>query len=239
MIGQRLGQVSLLLFIATLLCALEALAYRVQPMSYDLAPSGAGTQQTLRIENTRDFPLTLEILAYSIDFDETGAETYESAEDDFLIFPPQMIIEPGASQAVRVQYVGDPALEVSKSYRIRVEQIPVNVTGGGSGAIGMAVSFSTLANIVPNNEAPTLTVVDVSASETDGMWSVTMENEGDRYARLSRTTWNIAGSAVTSEETKTWYDGNIVPPKSRRTIEIPAQAPEVLSAADFSLDVTE
>lgn len=239
MIGQRLGQMSLLFFVATLLFALEAWAYRVQPMSYDLSPSGAGTQQTLRIENTRDFPLTLEILAYSIEFDDTGAETYESAEDDFLIFPPQMIIEPGASQAIRVQYVGDPALDVSKSYRIRVEQIPVNVTGGGSGAIGMAVSFSTLANVVPNNEAPAMTVVDVAASETEGMWSVTIENEGDRYARLSRTNWSIAGTSIDGEETKSWYDGNIVPPKSRRTIEIPAQAAEVLSAADFSLDVTE
>lgn len=239
MIGQRLGQMSLFLFVAALLCSVEAWAYRVQPMSYDLAPSGAGTQQTLRIENTRDFPLTLEILAYSIEFDETGAESYESAEDDFLIFPPQMIVEPGASQAIRVQYVGEPALEVSKSYRIRVEQIPVNVTGGGSGAIGMAVSFSTLANVVPNNEAPAMTVVDVVDSETEGMWSVTIENEGDRYARLSRTNWSIAGSMIASDETKSWYDGNIVPPKSRRTVEIPAQAAEVLSAADFSLDVTE
>jgi len=73
-------------------------AQRVEPMSYTMAPSGNGATQALRIENTSQSAMTVELTVNKITVDDYGNETKTPAEDDFLIFPPQAIIKPQAAR---------------------------------------------------------------------------------------------------------------------------------------------
>jgi len=217
-----------LLFFASVIVAQSAFAQRVQPMVYELDATGSGASTSLRVENTKSVPMTLEFVASKIQLDEFGGETSELAEDDFLIFPPQALIKPGKAQVIRVKYIGDPQIETSQAYRISVKQLPVNLDKSGATGVAMLVNFHTLANVVPKSSEAALSVTNIVAADSN-MWSITVENKGNRYARLSKTRWLVqntqgGGKPLTlkSSEIGAMTELNLVLPNSKLTQLIPA-----------------
>ena len=106
---------------------LPALAFRVEPMSAELASAGPQSKGEIRIENPHDHPITVELVSETRDFDANGKETRTPAEDDFLIFPPQTLVQPGKTQLIRYQYIGDPKISATKAYVINVRQLPIDL----------------------------------------------------------------------------------------------------------------
>lgn len=202
----------------------SAWAQQVQPMAFSLEPSGAGASTTVRMENNRAVPITVEVAVNAISVDEDGAETWTPADEDFQIFPPQSLIQPGRSQAFRVRYVGDPAITRSRAYRVSLRQLPVALAEGDSG-IAVALNFNTLVNVVPPASRSDLVLTDVRPAESGG-WTAVLENRGDRYVRLTRTVWRFeavghdpierAGVDVFGD-----VERNLVPPGARRRLAIP------------------
>jgi len=190
--GLKMRQLLLSLMLMALITAFSsaANAQRVQPMVYELAPSGGKSQTTLTIENPREDPMTVEFVASKISLDENGVESTVSAEDDFLIFPPQAIIRSGEVQSVRVKYIGDPAIEQSVAYRVSIKQVPVDLREANSTGVGFTLNFNTLANVTPPKSTANLTVPKLSVSD-NGEWQITIKNDGDRFARLSTTKWTV------------------------------------------------
>lgn len=220
--------VALLFLVLTLSFAKSAIAQRVQPMVYELDTTGSGATQSLRIENSKSTPVTLEFVASKIRLDELGQETNVPAEDDFLIFPPQALIKPGKTQLVRVKYVGDPRLEQSQAYRISVKQLPVTLDKSGSTGVAMLVNFNTLANVVPKATEPSLAITKITPADNN-MWAVTVENTGNKYARLSKTEWTVESLDGTSKsvvlkknQVGSLTELNLVLPNSTLTQLIPA-----------------
>ncbi len=204
-----------------------AAAQQVQPMRYDLAPSGAASERIVRVENTQSTPLTIEVLPLLVEQATADGEVRAPADDDFLIFPPQAIIEPGAIQNIRVRYIGNPAIATSKTYRIDVRELPVDLRGGGETGVGMIVSFLTLVSVVPDGAEPDLQA-SVSSSGTNGALRVEFSNNGARYARLSEYLWRFSGDGADLE-----LDGdqlsalapdllNLVLPGATVTVDLPA-----------------
>ena len=193
-------------------------------MVFSLAPSGAGATRTLRMENPRSAPITVEVTASVITYDEQGAETWSPADDDFQIFPPQSIIPPRGVQAFRVRYVGDPSLEMSRSYRVSLKQLPVALPEGESG-IAVGLNFNTLVNIVPPASQSDM-VVNAVGPDPSGGWRLSLENRGTRYVRLTRTSWTLSdGSREETLDGQTLFgdiDNNLVPPRTRREMVIAA-----------------
>lgn len=216
------------LFMAYLLCSSSAFAQRVQPMVYELTPSGSGASTSLRIENSKSTPMTLEFVASKIVLTEDGIETNISAEDDFLIFPPQALIKSGKTQVIRVKYIGDPLLETSQAYRISIKQLPVTLDRSSSTGVAMLVNFHTLANVIPKSSKADLAVTSIEPI-SDSKWLVTVENTGNRFARLSKTEWLIRSTTDTKKELKLsrtevgeMTDLNLVLPNSKLRQLIPA-----------------
>lgn len=174
-------------------CAGQARAQSVQPMRFDLKPSGPEAQTTLKVENNRTHPITIELAAETITLDEQGREVLQPA-DDFLIFPPQAIIAPGVTQSVRVRYIGAPDIERSNSYRVMVRQIPVDLSGEQRSGVAVAFNFATLAAVVPVGAKPDLTVSPL-APEDGQRVSTTIENSGRAYARVLAYDWALRDGA--------------------------------------------
>jgi len=184
----------ILSIVTILLCALvysNAQAQRVSPMVFELEPFGSDSSTSLRIENTKQSPLTIEISASQLNTNLHGKETLTPADDDFLIFPPQAIIQPGKTQMIRVKYIGEAALEQSQAYRIAVKQLPIDLKGDGTTNIGIAFHFFTLLNVTPEKTKPSLNIEKISPVD-DQNWELTIVNSGDRFARLSTTEWDIS-----------------------------------------------
>lgn len=205
--------------------AQSASGQRVEPMRFELQTVGSGAQTTLRVTNTRTFPITIEAVPSLLSIDEEGAETLASADDDFLIFPPQAVIEPGQTQSFRVRYLGDGTLEASRAYRIGMNQLPIDMREDGESGVAVTVNFATLANVVPHDAESELAVETIALAE-GGKWRILVANTGNRYARMSDLdlifSQDDQKKAVDSKETKGWFDNNLVLPGQRIYVTMPA-----------------
>lgn len=197
-------------------------------MVFELSPTGSKSSAVLRIENTQQNSMTVELVPTRIHMDELGNETLVSAEEDFLIYPPQTLIEPGKTQVVRVNYIGEPAINSSQAYRISVKQLPVNLRTSGHTGVGMVINFNTLLNVVPDNAAPELSVTSISANDED-TWDIAISNTGNRFQRLSKTVWNVIDTVnpsntvrLKSLEVGQLTERNLVLPGSTLMMSIPS-----------------
>ena len=226
--------------VATSLLAIPAtaLAYQVTPMIYDMAVSGPKATQVIRISNTQDQPITVELVAEKRMFDEAGKETRAPANDRFVLFPPQAIVQPGATQAVRVQYVGPQTLDKSETYAVTVKQVPVQLPNDGKTGVQFVFNFSTVANIVPPGAKAQIAAPSepLTVSPDGKTLRLTLRNTGTKYANLSRSTVELAGGAyrttVKDEQWRKALGTSWILPGGTRVIELPKpdKAPAQLSA---------
>jgi len=202
-------------------------AQRVEPMRYELSPSGSSAQTMVMVTNTRSTPITMEVVVSALSIDDTGTETLTPADDDFLVYPAQTVIEPGASQAFRVRYIGSALMEKSKAYRIGFNQLPIDMREEGETGIGVVTQFGTLANVVPARSASQLEVERIQLGP-ENRWQLSITNNGNRFARLSEQQVIVRQGdrevRFAGAQTQGWFDKNLVLPGNRLNVTIPAVA---------------
>jgi fimbrial chaperone protein len=209
-------------------------AYQVSPMIYDMTPSGKGASTVIRVANTNASAITVEVQAEKRLFDEAGKESREPADGDFVLFPPQAVIAPGATQAVRVQYVGAQELDKSQTYTVTVKQVPVKLPNDGKSGVQFVFNFSTVANIVPSGAKPQVEAVSVAPDGKN--LKLTLKNNGNKYANLALSNVELSGGAfkatVKDEAWRKALGTSWILPGGTRVIELPKpdKAPAGLSA---------
>lgn len=216
----------------------SAYAYQVTPMIYDLSPTGTDATNVIRITNTQDQPITVEMQAEQRLFDDAGKESRKPADDRFVLFPPQAIVQPGATQAVRVQYVGPQTLDKSETYTVTVKQVPVQLPNDGKTGVQFVFNFSTVANIVPPGAKAQIAAPSepLTVSPDGKTLRLTLRNTGTKYANLSRSTVELAGGAyrttIKDEQWRKALGTSWILPGGTRVIELPKpdKAPAQLSA---------
>lgn len=216
----------------------QAQAQRVQPMSYELAPSGSKSSTSLRIENSSKIDMTLELMANKISIDDQGDEIRTPSDDDFLIFPPQLILKAGKTQAVRVKYIGEPSINESAPYRISIKQIPIDLSGTGRSGVGMVVNFHTLAHVTPTGAKIDLYVSKLS-NQGSGKWAIAIDNRGKKMGRLSQTTWTLTDGSQSKtfshKEVADMTERNLVMPG--RTLNMIISAIEGFNASTTTVEI--
>jgi len=76
------------------------------------------------ISNPGKKPIAVNISVADRIQDINGTESTHRESDDFIIFPPQFILQPDQEQAVTLKWVGDLQITQEKAYRIIVENVP-------------------------------------------------------------------------------------------------------------------
>ena len=205
-------------------------AQRVYPLVFELAPFGKDAQTSLWIENTGQQPISVEVVVNAVSMTEDGTESWTPAEESFLIFPPLAVVQPGGTQKIAVQYVGDPDISASQAYRVSVRQVPVDLTGSGRVGVAVAVNFNTLANVVPAGVTARVQPRSLTPQSQDSVWEIVLENTGRRFARFSEMEWRFQDAAgqtkvIAGNDLKGMTEGsggNFVLPASIRRLRIPA-----------------
>jgi len=216
-------------------------AYQVSPMIYDMTPTGRGASAVIRVNNTNAAPITVEIVAEKRLFDAAGKESREPADKDFVLFPPQSVIQPGATQAVRVQYVGPQQLDKSVTYTITVRQVPVQLPNDGKSGVQFVFNFSTVANIVPDGAKAN---VEASLAPDGKKLKLTLHNTGNKYANLAMSNVElISGAFKATIKDEAWRKAlgtSWILPGGTRIVELerPNNAPAELSATFNLVDAT-
>ncbi|MGB3385138.1 MAG: molecular chaperone [Marinomonas sp.] len=216
----------------------SAFSFEVRPMVSEIKPSGSQSQQTFRVYNGSKEPLTIDIEAYNLSVDSNGQEKLEINDQDFLIIPLTSIVQPGKSQSVIVRYIGEPVLSASKAYRIAVNQVAVNLDEANVSGIGMTVSFQTLLNVVPDNAQAKVIIKNKKQVGKD-IWSVELENKGNKFVRLTQSKWMIHNKdgefVLEGKELSQSLSGKIMLPNSKSTVRI--RIPSEFNASDSDLKV--
>ncbi|MEM0515400.1 fimbria/pilus periplasmic chaperone [Pseudoalteromonas sp. YIC-827] len=209
------------LIFALLLWQSSVWALQVEPMVTEFTPTGQASQKNMRIVNTNEAPLTLEISAHDLTLDANSKEILTANEDDFLILPMTVTLAPGAAQTVVVRYIGEPLLKESKAYRINIDQ--VNVASAQTedvSSVGMLISFRTLYNVVPQNTKEDVRLL--SKGQQGDKWVLTFENSGDRYSRLIASQWQLDDGkqqvVLQGMSLSQAIDGSFLPPHSQRKV---------------------
>ena len=122
-------------------------AMSVTPIQIEMATVG-GARPQFTVTNDSKEPLPVEIQIQSMKLDENGGRKLDKAKDNFLVFPPQALIKPGASQTFRLQWVGDRTIPQSESYMLAVNQIPVKLPACKS-AVQIVMSFGVVLHCAP------------------------------------------------------------------------------------------
>lgn len=216
----------------------SASAFQVKPMVSELKPSGSQSQQTFVVLNNSNESLTIDVEAYDLLVDVQGNENLKSNDKDFLIIPLTSIIPSGKSQSIIVRYIGEPVLKNSKSYRVAINQVAVDLGKGSGSGIGLSVSFKTLLNVVPEKAEASIVIKGKKQISKD-VWSVSLENTGNKFARLSQSKWTIRNQqkdiVLEGKKLSQLLSGQIVLPKSSRTVRI--KIPSEFNASNSDLDV--
>lgn len=225
-----------------------ALAFQLQPISQVFEPTGANATRTYEVFNNQSDRVAIELTVVERHMDVDGEETYQPADDNFLIYPTQMILEPGATQVVRVSWLGDPNPEQELAFRLVAEQLPINLVDPTQspavqpvGQVRVLLRYMGSLFVRPSGVQANLhmeSVMPYTNAEGEPAIAITFTNTGKSSARLQdlNLTLTAQGQSVnlSPEQLESIIDSTILPGQSRRYIlPRPANLPQGLLSATF------
>ena len=179
--------------------------FQFSPMLANFAPSGQKSNQSFVVRNTGKKATAIQIRMVKREMDLDGKEINTDADDDFILYPPQMLVKAGESQTVRVTWVGDASPAKELSYRIIAEQLPIDLTEitqtQGNTTVSIKVLFQYMGSvyIVPPNVAANVSlenaVCQVETSKDgkkENKLQLTFANQGTAHALLSNLRLSLA-----------------------------------------------
>ena len=165
------------------LAAMPAHALTVTPITLEMSSTGKRTRAVITITNSSNEPTAIEPTFDRVMLSENGTATREEGgADNFLILPLQAMLQPGATQTFRVQWVGAPDIPQSESYFITFNQLPI---AGLTKKTGLAIltAFSVAVNVAPSAVRPSMQLVDTSMGES-GKPIITVQNPTAAHALM-------------------------------------------------------
>lgn len=174
--GKKLGLFLSLFLGCSLFNSLPVLAggsFELKPILTEFSPSGSAATQSFVINSTGDKPVAVQLGMATREISLDGTETNVDADDQFLIYPPQLVIPPGEQQAVRITWLGDPNPAKELAFRIIAEQVPVDLTTvtvrskeGNTALIKVLFRYRGSVYIRPEGVAPKLIVENANAQKS-------------------------------------------------------------------------
>lgn len=180
-------------------CALAAQAFSFEPITQEYSPNGPASSHVFRVTNTTSERIAVRISIRPRRFELDGTEIQGKESDEFIVFPRQMLLEPGERASVRVRWSGPESIDSERAYRIIAEQLPVDLgdapplEGGG---IRLTYRYEGSLYVVPPGATADLIVDSVSPERAGGreLLRVRLTNRGTRHTLLSAIRLAIAAT---------------------------------------------
>lgn len=215
-------------------------AVSVSPLVVDMSAAGKGARSALTVLNDAKSALPVELRIFRLDLGLNGETKRTPADNDFIVFPPQAMIKPGASQVFRLQWAGEPDIAKSRSYIFSVNQLPVQTAKAASG-VQVVFNFSVVVNVAPLSGNAKIEAISAEVSK-DGKGepraAVTVENKGNRHGYFSDLSLTLTSGGwrhtIPAAELKQLLGIGLVLPGKQRRFLLPVDLPpgaSTLSAA--------
>lgn len=225
----RISALTAALFLAW--APLGAHAMSVSPTHIELKSAGSESRAQVVVRNDSDAPLPVEATLSKLVIDETGKSSATRESKDFLVFPPQTLIQPGASQVFRITWVGEPLLDRSQSYQLTLSQIPVRLKDP-TNRVQVVMAFGVVINVAPPRGEAQLELVGTSITRNakgERNPVITVRNPSRVHALLPKATIRLAGEGWSQTLTPAFLDQRVgiglVQPGKRRRFVLPVALP--------------
>lgn len=179
--------------------SLLAHGYEVSPMYLELEDKGRNSQGSYTIINPEEYPIAVEANVFKMERDSDNVETLTPADDEFLVLPPQAIVNAEQSQLFRVRYIPKMPLDKTSTYRVIFTQLELEDEQDEGSNVSMVIEFATLVFISPTGSTPEASLT-LSSDR-----SLIVENRGNRVLNLGTLSFDITG---TDQKTITWDNLN-------------------------------
>lgn len=225
------------------LTPLPAKAMSVTPVVVEMSSTGAKSRATLQVVNDSAKQLPVEIQISRVELDANGQQKLSPAGDEFLVFPPQVMVAPGATQVFRIQWVGEPVIPASRSYIFSINQVPVKMAPGKSG-VQIVFNFGTVVNVAPPQGQRDIKLVGSGVGrDAKGQLrpALTVTNPGNVHALLSDATVKLSSGSwsktlTPAELRQTLGVGLVQPGKQRRfllPVDLPRGVTQVVAQVEY------
>lgn len=202
----------------------QSFAMSFSPLEASYNSSGSGSTNIYKLENKTSETVAVEIFAKKRVMNSDGSDLLTDAEDDFNIYPSQIILKPNQEQSVRVQYMGSPNVEYEQSYRIIAEQLPINIDEPEDERVAMKLlsRYVTSAYVASKKVNADLSVKGIKNVIKDGqkMLAITIENQGDGHVIFKDFILKIDDSEISQEQLKGLTGENILAKTTREFLVI-------------------
>lgn len=168
--------------------------FQLAPNALELQSSGRGILQNFYVKSTGNEPVAVQVRMVKVEIAPDGTEINSPEEEDFLVFPPQIIINGGGEQVVKITWVGEPEISKELIYRAIFEQLPINLsevqttnTSGITANVNVTVTYVASVYVTPNGAKPNLILESATVQTTqDGknQLVVAVENQGNKRGSL-------------------------------------------------------
>ncbi|MGD9669749.1 MAG: molecular chaperone [Hyphomicrobiaceae bacterium] len=237
----RMGALTAALFLAWAPDGARAMS--VSPTHIELKSAGSESRAQVIVRNDSSAPLPVEASLQKLVVDAKGKSHATAESNDFLVFPPQTLIPPGASQVFRITWVGEPLLDASQSYQLTLSQIPVRLAQP-TNRVQVVMAFGVVINVAPPRGQAQLDLVGTSITKNakgERNPVITVRNPSRVHALLPQSTIRLAGDGWSQTLTPAFLDqrvgiGLVQPGKERRfvlPVAVPAGVRQVRASLDF------
>lgn len=210
-------------FTAAILSAFPVSAFTLEPITALLAPAGARSVATFRVKNDGSARIAVRMSALTRAVDDQGVESNQSAAELFTIYPSRLIVEPGATASVKIQWKGDSSLSAERCFRFVAEQVPVSDAGDAQ-VTGIKMMFKYVASLYVGDEKfkPNLAARVAGALSPEGLagYEVSIANKGQRHFILQSASVDFAAPdgqirTLTAADLGPLIGANYLPSSSR------------------------
>ncbi len=196
------------------LASLAAHAISFTPIEMDFTPAGRGATQVFRLENTTAEPTAVEISVKARAMAANGDDQLTDADDQFNVFPAQVVLQPGQVQTIRAQYIGAANLQRERAFRLIAEQLPVDVGQApqNGGRMRLLVKYVASVYVVPPNVKAVLTVGETRIVNDGGRrWlQLAVTNEGGTRKILKDVKLEVGGMTLSGAQLKGMEGENVL-----------------------------
>nr|WP_010133545.1 fimbria/pilus periplasmic chaperone [Microbulbifer agarilyticus] len=196
----------------------SAHAYTLEPSVTVLSmPVDAGGA-TLVLRNPRDtaLPVIFEVAERTIN--EDGSELATPSDDRFIVFPPQVVVQPGQAQSIRIQWAGG-ALDQSKSFTLYASEQPLKIEQPTHSGVKTLFRIGASIHVTAEQFSPKVVVSDHEVLE-DGT-SVTLSNGGDEFVYIDDLSLRLDKINLSGFQLAKAAGRTLLPPGGKRTFTIP------------------
>lgn len=194
---KRWARCAALLLAAWLGLPAQALAYTVEPSVLKLGGSGGDSSAFLRLSNRAAKPVAIEIAINEFDRDLDGRGVMgREADEDFIVYPAQVILMPGDETSVQVRWIGEFVSNVERAFALTTREVAIpqkekeqEQADAGEGArinINVLTNYDVRIYVTPRGAKPNVTVESTSMqTQSQGnMLEVTLANRGTAHHSL-------------------------------------------------------